>query len=106
MISTMMQPIDDSNAVEFYEERVAIMHFDGGLKGYDAEHYARLATWRYCRRTGFDEPDSVVYRMLCRDLTGKEPVAPGTDDADHGCIARDQIWTKPYSITGSAAPSE
>lgn len=90
----MSRLIDDSNAVEFYEERVAIMHFDGGLKGYDAEHFARVATWRFCRRTGFDEPDTVVYRMCVgTDMTGSEPTAPGTDNANEECIVKDQIWT-------------
>lgn len=34
-------------------------------------------------------------------------IAPsGTDPAQGGAIVREQTWTWPYSITGSAAPSE
>lgn len=36
---------DPANATHYLLERVAIMEIDGGLKRFDAEYYAIVATW-------------------------------------------------------------
>jgi hypothetical protein len=68
---------DDENAEEFFRERTAIMHIDGGLVMHEAEFFAAVATRRYCRRQGLDEPRDPRYRMITQYMTGKEPLAPG-----------------------------
>jgi hypothetical protein len=68
---------DTANATEYMLERAAIMEIDGGLKRYDAEFYAVVATWRFCRRTGAVEPTSLRYRYHSRRFTGDEAREPG-----------------------------
>jgi hypothetical protein len=48
--------MDTDAATEFYEERAAIMEYDGGFKRYDAEFHAVCLTLRYCGRTGAEVP--------------------------------------------------
>ena len=47
---------DDSSAVEFFMERMAIREVDGGMSRYQAEAFARADTRRWCSRTGNAEP--------------------------------------------------
>lgn len=68
---------DTSNATEYLIERAAIMEFDGGLKRFDADYYAAVATWRFCQRTGAREPNSINYKYVSRGFTGDEPREPG-----------------------------
>ncbi|GJH31459.1 hypothetical protein CBA19CS91_01900 [Paraburkholderia hospita] len=68
---------DDSyNATEYLRERMAIMEIDGGLKRYDAEFYATVATWRFCYRTGRVPPEDHRYKLTSRNFTGDEPREP------------------------------
>lgn len=71
--------MDDNaeNATEYLLERAAIMEIDGGLKRYDAEFYAVVATWRFCRRTGAREPSVLSYKYRSRQFTGDEAREPG-----------------------------
>lgn len=79
---------DDQNAREFYEERAAIMQYDAGMKRYDAELYATVATWRLCQVFGYTEPRDTVYSILTRGFTGDEPRWPG----DAGTFAAATRW--------------
>jgi hypothetical protein len=65
------------NATEYMRERAAIMEIDGGLKRYQAEYYAVVATWRFCERTGATAPKAFNCRMISRGFTGDEPREPG-----------------------------
>lgn len=69
--------MDNENATEYLLERAAIMEIDGGMKRYDAEYYAIVATWKFCNRKGAVEPTALNYRMLARGFTGDEPREPG-----------------------------
>ena len=40
------------DATEFYEERAAIIQYDGGRKRHDAEYSAEHLTRKYCERKG------------------------------------------------------
>jgi hypothetical protein len=66
-----------TNATEYLLERAAIMEIDGGLKRYDAEFYAVVATWRFCQRTGAREPSALSYKYRSRGFTGDEAREPG-----------------------------
>lgn len=68
---------DAENATEYLLERAAIMEIDGALKRYDAEFYAVVATWRFCRRTGAREPSALSYKYRSRGFTGDEAREPG-----------------------------
>jgi hypothetical protein len=69
------------SATEYMRERAAIMEIDGGLKRYEAEYFAIVATWRFCERTGATEPKAFNYRMISRGFTGEEPREPGERDS-------------------------
>ncbi|QQC65846.1 hypothetical protein [Paraburkholderia ginsengisoli] len=69
--------MESENATEYLLERAAIMEFDGGLKRYEAEYFAIVATWRFCYRTGAREPESLNYKYHSRGFTGDEPREPG-----------------------------
>jgi hypothetical protein len=69
--------MDNENATEYLLERAAIMEIDGGLKRYDAEYYAIVATWKLCNRTGAVEPTALNYRMISQRFTGDEAREPG-----------------------------
>lgn len=69
--------MDNDNATEYLLERAAIMRIDGGLKRYDAEFYAIVATWRFCQRTGAAPPKALNYHLISRNFTGDEPREPG-----------------------------
>lgn len=62
-MDAILDLIDCSNADEFLAERFAIMEYDGGMKRYDAEMHAIVATLRYCERTGATEPQNGRYRV-------------------------------------------
>lgn len=68
--------MENETATEYLLERAAIMEFDGGLKRYDAEYFAIVATWRFCNRTGAAPPTSLNYKMISRGFTGDEPREP------------------------------
>ncbi|MBU6490322.1 MAG: hypothetical protein KGQ57_21225 [Burkholderiales bacterium] len=68
---------DDTDARELYEERAAIMEYDGGLPRHDAEFYACAAAWRYCERTGAEPPALGLYSVLHRHFTADTPREPG-----------------------------
>jgi hypothetical protein len=68
---------DAENATEYMRERAAIMEIDGGLRRYEAEFYAVVATWRFCQRTGVKEPTALNYRYHSRQFTGDEAREPG-----------------------------
>lgn len=70
-------PDDATNATEYLIERAAIMEFDGGLRRHEAEYFAIVATWKFCQRTGAQEPTAINYKYLSRGLTGDEPREPG-----------------------------
>lgn len=77
-VSRMTTLNDDAeNATEYLLERAAIMEIDGGLKRYDAEFYAVVATWRFCQRTGARETSALNYKYLSRGFTGDEAREPG-----------------------------
>lgn len=69
--------MDNENATEYLLERAAIMEIDGGLRRYEAEYFAIVATWRFCYRTGAVEPTALNYKMVSRKFTGDEPREPG-----------------------------
>lgn len=69
--------MDNENATEYLLERAAIMEIDGGLKRYEAEYFAIVATWRFCQRTGSREPSALNYKYLSCGFTGDEPREPG-----------------------------
>ncbi len=50
-------------AMEFYEERAAIMQYDGGSKRYDAQLFAEHLTRQYCDRTGKPLPEHSAFRF-------------------------------------------
>lgn len=78
---------DGSNAEEFWAERIAIMQFDGGMKGMDAEHFAAIRTKRWCKQTGHAEPRGTRWFLFSKRLTGDEPIEPSRDpqiQADRG----------------------
>lgn len=55
------------DATEFYEERAAIIQFDGGRKRHDAEYSAEHLTRKYCERTGKPLPThTACFRMYTR----------------------------------------
>lgn len=68
---------ETENATEYMLERAAIMQYDGGLKRYDADFYAIIATWRFCNRTGITPPNDYQYKLHVRTFTGDEPREPG-----------------------------
>lgn len=57
------------DAAEFYEERAAIMEYDGGTKRYNAQFYAEHLTRRYCERTGKPLPDDPKFHMFSLGTT-------------------------------------
>lgn len=67
----------DTDARELYDERAAIMEYDGGLPRYDAEFYACVAAWRYCQMTGVEPPALGYYHVLHRHFTADMPREPG-----------------------------
>lgn len=71
---------EDTDARELYEERAAIMEFDGGLPRHSAEFYACVAAWRYCERTGAVPPNLDSYRYLARHFTDETPSGPNGGD--------------------------
>lgn len=71
-----MSQKDDTDSREFYEERVAIMEFDGGLPRRLAQYYAVIATARHVERTGCTPPRDPYYEITARYLTGNEPIDP------------------------------
>jgi hypothetical protein len=73
--------IDDSNALEYFLERAAIMEFDAGLKRYAAESYAEVAVWRFCQRTGYAQPETPSYRMIRAHLNWDSPREPSESPA-------------------------
>jgi hypothetical protein len=72
--------MENENATEYLLERAAIMEIDGGLKRYAAEYYAIVAAWRFCDRTGAQEPTALNYRMVSHWFTGDEPREPGENN--------------------------
>lgn len=68
--------MDNENATEFLLERAAIMEIDGGLKRYDAEFFAIVATWKFCNRTGAAPPTVLNFKMISRVFTGDEAREP------------------------------
>jgi hypothetical protein len=78
---------DGSNAAEFWAERTAIMW--ECMKGYEAEHYAAIATKRWCRMTGHAEPKDTRWRLLSKGIAGNEPREPGEKAPD---IQPDKGW--------------
>jgi hypothetical protein len=71
-----MDTRNDTAACEYFDERAAIMEFDGGLPRYQAEFYAVVATRRYCERNNRTPPQTLYYSMIVRDLSPDEPLAP------------------------------
>jgi len=57
------------DATEFYEERAAIIEYDGGVKRYDAQFYAEHLTRRYCERTGKSLPKDPKFHMFSLGTT-------------------------------------
>ncbi|UEP31735.1 hypothetical protein [Burkholderia sp. B21-007] len=51
-----MQRDDDENVLEFFEERAAIMTFDGGIPRYDADFRAMVRTRLYFEPRGIGMP--------------------------------------------------
>ncbi|AXF23479.1 hypothetical protein CUJ89_23990 [Burkholderia pyrrocinia] len=51
-----MQRDDDENVLEFFEERAAIMTFDGGIRRYDADFRAMVRTRLYFEPRGIAMP--------------------------------------------------
>lgn len=52
------------NATEFYEERMAIMHFDGGIDRVDAQYYAMVLTCEYCKKHQLPVPDLQYFKAF------------------------------------------
>ncbi|MET3233798.1 UNVERIFIED_ORG: hypothetical protein ABIC54_006013 [Burkholderia sp. 1263] len=46
--------MDESDALEFWSERAAIMQFDGGCSQPDAEYFAAVLMRRYADRHGIE----------------------------------------------------
>jgi hypothetical protein len=71
-----MRRDNDTPAREYFEERAAIMEFDGGLPRHRAEFFAVVATQRYCNRRGISPPRTAYFAMVARYLQGDEEIAP------------------------------
>ncbi|WP_320535264.1 hypothetical protein [Robbsia andropogonis] len=54
---------DIEQADEFYAERMAIIEFDGCMPRHEAEHWASVATYRWCWRTGHPWPKDPSFRV-------------------------------------------
>jgi hypothetical protein len=55
--------------LEFYEERAAIMEFEGGMSRADAERGAAVLTNRYCDRKGLERlKDTQFYLAWLHDI--------------------------------------
>ncbi|MEX3840283.1 hypothetical protein [Paraburkholderia sp. BR10882] len=52
------------NATEFFEERTAIMQFDGGIDPVDARYYAMVLTRLYCQQHKLTEPDLQYFKAF------------------------------------------
>lgn len=46
----------ESDALEFYYERAAIIEYDGGRKRFDAEYAAAILTFAFCKEHGVTTP--------------------------------------------------
>lgn len=62
--SARVPQMDD--ALEFFEERAAILQFEAGRSRAEAEILAMVLTCRYCQRRGIDLPTEPKFRALLR----------------------------------------
>ncbi|SEI14947.1 hypothetical protein [Paraburkholderia hospita] len=79
--------MDESDAMEFWEERAAIMQFDGGRSQPDAEYYAAVLMRRYAERHGIE-----VKHHWLRSLTNN---AGEWSDAEARPISKRESYVPP-----------
>ena len=61
--------MDPTDAEEFYEERAAIIQYDGGAKRLEAEYSAGHLVRVYCERTGKPLPRYPIFHIYKRSTT-------------------------------------
>ncbi|MDN7428860.1 hypothetical protein [Burkholderia sp. AU45388] len=89
---------DDANVLEFFDERAAIMTFDGGLPRYDAYFRAMVRTRMYFEPRGIPMPSGSYFSSFWKSEFG-------WNDSTGTVVSFPCAVTHAYHVVGGAVRS-